>query len=57
MAVGHTATGVWLTGVCAAGHVVVMVGYIIGGSRSYCEALGTCSLQVCRYMGVWQQVM
>ena len=52
MAVGHTATGVWLTGVCAAGHVVVMVGYIIGGSRSYCEALGTCSLQVCRYMGV-----
>ena len=34
-----------------------MVGYIIGGNRSYCDALGTCSLRVCRYMGVWQQVM
>ena len=34
MVVGHTATGVWLTVVCAAGHAVVMV---VGGSRSYCH--------------------
>ena len=45
VAVGHTATGVWLTGMCAAGHAVMVGSYnwwFTGGSRSYCY----------RYLGV-----